>query len=70
MNVKEFKSVQNVLVSISVGTVNNFTSALGQYVQFVNSREGLEHEITPDDLIEETKNDITVTQHRLEEFYR
>ena len=68
--IESYQSVQTVFEGLSTGTHKQYKIAIKQYLQFRNSEEGVEHEITPDKLIEEAKGDIELTQRYVNLFYK
>ena len=68
--IEEFESVISVLGDLAKETRIQYKSTLRQFLQFLNSNEGLTREVTPDDLIEEAKRDIDSTQKQIDNFYK
>lgn len=62
-------SVKRVLEDLSDGSKKQFKTALIQYLQFRNNKEGLTSEINPDILIEEARENIDFTQRQIDNFY-
>lgn len=56
-------------VKVSLQTRRHYLSALRQYLQFVNSEEGLTKEINPNDLIKEAHSDIEGTKDKIRLFF-
>ena len=54
---------------VSKQTQRNYRTAVEQYVQFVNSEEGKHKDFTPDDLIEEARQDIEKAKERIRLFF-
>ena len=54
---------------VSYNTRNNYRTALKQYVQFVNSEEGISKPLTPDNLIKEAQSDIEKAKRRIRLFF-
>jgi len=54
---------------VSHNTRSNYITAVTQYVQFVNSEEGKDKDLTPDSLIEEAKHDIEKAKERIRLFF-
>ncbi len=70
MRVAESKAVIGVLEDLARNTQNNYKVTLDQFLEFVNSKEGLDKEISVDDLIAEAKEDLEKTQDRIDNFYK
>lgn len=70
---ESFKSaMQNIYRNkgrLSKSAEKNYRRGLEQYIEFVNSREGILKQITPDDLILEAKRDVEKAKQRIVDFF-
>lgn len=69
MKLKESPYVKTVLEDLSKNSQLNYLSSLKQFIRFVNSKEGLEKEITIKDIVDEAKTNVTKTQEKMDNFY-
>jgi len=69
MEVKESEIVEEALEGLTENTRMNCKTSLKQFLRFVNSKEGLAKTISIDDLVTEAKEDVTITQERMDQFY-
>jgi len=69
MGVEESKIVEEALEGLAENTRMNIKTSLKQFLRFVNSKEGLSKAISIDDLVTEAKEDVTITQERMDQFY-
>jgi len=69
MGVKESKIVEEALEGLTENTRMNCKTSLKQFLRFVNSKEGLKKAISIDDVVIEAKEDVTITQERIDQFY-
>ena len=70
MEIEESKVVVEVLEDLAENTRMNCKVSLKQFLKFVNSKEGLSEAISIDDLVTEAKEDVTITQERMDQFYQ
>jgi len=69
MEIEESKIVEEALEGLTENTRMNCKTSLKQFLKFVNSKEGLSKKISIDDVVTEAKEDVTITQERMDEFY-
>ena len=77
-NVLQYQSLKDALSNLVLSrggelrqkTRYNYQMALTQYLEFVNSQEDLTREYTPDDLLEEAKEDRKKAQVRIVNFFQ
>ncbi len=69
MGVEESKIVEEALEGLTENTRMNCKTSLKQFLKFVNSKEGLKKAISIDDVVTEAKEDVTITQERIDQFY-
>ncbi|MHC3130137.1 MAG: site-specific integrase [Candidatus Bathyarchaeota archaeon] len=70
MGVEESKIVEEALEGLTENTRMNCKTSLKQFLKFVNSKEGLSEEISIGDLVTEAKEDVTITQECMDQFYQ
>jgi len=69
MGVEESKIVEEVLEGLAENTRMNCKTSLKQFLRFVNSKEGLREAFSIDDVVTEAKENVTITQERMDQFY-
>ncbi len=61
--------VRDAFEGLSESSQLNYLSSLRQFRRFVNSKEGLDKEISIDDVVFEAKKDVTEIQEKMDLFY-
>lgn len=70
MGIEESKIVGEVLKVLAKNTQKNYKATLKQFLQFVNSEEGLSKTISIEDLVELAKSDVKEIQKLIDLFYK
>jgi len=61
--------VKEVLDGLSKNTQHNYKASLRQFLRFVNSKKGLNREVSIDELVKEAKADVSKIEELLDLFY-
>ena len=70
MRVDASEVVSNVLKDLAKSTQANYKATLKQFLDFVNSKEGLRQQISIEELVTEARTDVKETQERIDLFFK